>query len=260
MGVVEGRAALVTGGSRGIGRGIAEALLAEGASVVINGRNEKKGLVALDEMGALDRTHFIAGDVQRQADCEALVAATVERFGAIDILVNNAGGGGGGAATIAEMTDDTWVGCLNWNLNHPFWCTRAALGHMIPRRWGRIINMSSIYGKIPLATQGHYVTAKHALGGLTKTVAQENGQFGITCNALCPGVVLTDVWEENGPASAAAAGVTYEEFVDKIVSTSAIKRPNTVAEVAAMAVLLCSPAGAGITGSLLSIDGGTAPY
>jgi 3-hydroxybutyrate dehydrogenase len=259
MGVVEGRVALVTGGSRGIGRGIAEALLAEGASVVINGRNEKKGLVALDEMAAPDRSHFIAGDVQRQADCEALVAGTVERFGAVDILVNNAGGGAG-ASSIAEMTDETWVGCLNWNLNHPFWCTRAALGHMIPRGWGRIINLSSIYGKIPLANQGHYVTAKHALAGLTKTVAQETGEFGITCNALCPGVVLTDVWEENGPASAAAAGLTYEEFVDMIVSNSAIKRPNTVAEVAAMAVLLCSPVGAGITGSLLSIDGGTAPY
>jgi NAD(P)-dependent dehydrogenase (short-subunit alcohol dehydrogenase family) len=259
MGIVEGRVALVTGGTRGIGRGIAEALLAEGACVVVNGRSVEKGARALDEMGAPDRTHFIAGNVQLQTVCEQLVDGTVARFGAIDILVNNAGGGAG-AATIAEMPDETWTACINWNLNSPFWCTRAALAHMIPRQWGRIINLSSIYGKVPLATQGHYVTAKHAINGLTKTVAHENGTYGITCNALCPGVVLTDVWEQNGPASAAAAGLTYDEFVDMIVSTSAIKRPNTVAEVAAMALLLCSPAGAGITGALLSVDGGTSPY
>jgi 3-hydroxybutyrate dehydrogenase len=259
MGIVDGRVALVTGGTRGIGRGIAKALLAQGANVVVNGRSEDKGKIAIGEMGAPDRTHFIAGDVQRQATCEALVRGTVDHFGAIDILVNNAGGGGDGAL-VSEMSDEAWNASLNWNLNHPFWCTRAALQHMIPRRWGRIINMSSMYGKVPLPGVAHYIATKHALNGFTKAVAQETGTFGITCNALCPGVVLTDVWESSGPASAASLGMSYDDYVAMIVSSSAIKRPNTVEEVTAMAMLLCSQSGAGITGACLSIDGGSTPY
>jgi 3-hydroxybutyrate dehydrogenase/3-oxoacyl-[acyl-carrier protein] reductase len=254
-----GSVALVTGGSRSIGRGVAEALLAEGANVVINGRDEQKGERALAEMRAGGRAHFIAGDVRQRTVCQALVDETVERYGAIDILVNNAGGGGS-TAMVAEMSDDDWDASMDWNLNHPFWCTRAALRHMIPRRFGRIINMSSMYGKVPLAGFSHYVTTKHALNGFTKAVAQETGTLGITCNSICPGVVLTDVWAEQGPASAAAVGMDYDDFVDTLVSGSAIKRPNTVEEVAAMALLLCSEAGAGITGACLSVDGGAAPY
>ena len=258
-GAVAGRVALVTGGSRSIGRGIAEALLDEGASVVINGRTEEKGRKALDEIGAGDRAHFIAGDVRLQSDCEALVTGTVERYGAIDILVNNAGGGGS-TAMVADMSDEDWNASMDWNLNHPFWCTRAALRHMLPRRWGRVINMSSMYGKIPIAGFAHYVTTKHAVNGFTKAVAHETGTAGITCNSICPGVVLTDVWAENGPASAAAVGMEYDDFVGTLVAGSAIKRPNAVEEVAAMAVLLCSEAGAGITGACLSVDGGSTPY
>jgi 3-hydroxybutyrate dehydrogenase len=259
MGAIDGRVALITGGSRGLGRGIAEALLAEGASVVINGRSEEKGRTALAEMGAGERGHFLAGDVRRREACQALVEGTVQRYGAIDILVNNAGGGGS-SATVAELSDEEWESSMNWNVNHPFWCTRAALRHMIPRRWGRIINMSSMYGKLPLAGFAHYITSKHAINGFTKAVAQETGTVGITCNSICPGVVLTDIWEENGPAAAAEMGMAYEEYVAMIVAGSALKRPNTVEEVAAMATLLCSDAGAGITGACLSVDGGTAPY
>jgi 3-hydroxybutyrate dehydrogenase len=259
MAAVQDRVALITGGSRGIGRGIAAALLAEGANVVINGRSEEKGRQALAELDAGDRAHFIAGDVRRQENCEALVDGAVERYGAIDILVNNAGGGGE-TALVVDMSDEAWTSSLNWNLNHPFWCTRRALRQMLPRAWGRIINISSMYGKVPLAGVPHYITTKHAINGFTKAVAQETGTQGITCNAICPGVVLTDVWAETGPASAAALGMDYEAYVDMIVASSAIKRPNTVEEVAAMAVLLCSDAGAGITGACLSVDGGSAPY
>jgi 3-hydroxybutyrate dehydrogenase len=259
MAAVQDRVALITGGSRGIGRGIAAALLAEGANVVINGRSEEKGRQALAELDAGDRAHFIAGDVRRQENCEALVDGAVERYGAIDILVNNAGGGGE-TALVVDMSDEAWTSSLNWNLNHPFWCTRRALRQMLPRAWGRIINISSMYGKVPLAGVPHYITTKHAINGFTKAVAQETGTQGITCNAICPGVVLTDVWAETGPGSAAALGMDYEAYVDMIVASSAIKRPNTVEEVAAMAVLLCSDAGAGITGACLSVDGGSAPY
>jgi 3-hydroxybutyrate dehydrogenase len=259
MGVVNDKVAVVTGGTRGIGRGIAEALLAEGAKVVINGRSHEKGLVALAEIDAGERAHFIPGDMERQADCEALVEGTVEHYGTIDMLISNAGGGGTSAQVI-DMTDEAWSTSINLNLNHTFWCTRAALRHMIPRGWGRIINMSSMYGKVPLPGVAHYVTSKHAVLGFTKAVAQETGTHGVTCNAICPGVVLTDIWTEQGPASAAALGMEYDDYIEMIVAGSALKRPNTVEEVAALAVLLCSPAGAGITGACLSIDGGSTPY
>jgi 3-hydroxybutyrate dehydrogenase len=258
-GVVAGRVALITGGTRGIGRGIADALLAEGAAVVVNGTSSDKGLACLEEMNAGDRAHFIAGDVKQRTVCERLVAETVERYGAIDILVNNSGGGGRSALTV-DLSDEEWESSIDWNLNHPFWCTRAALRHMIPRRWGRIINLSSMYGKVPIAGFPHYVTTKHAINGFTKAVALETGSQGITVNALCPGVVLTDIWEANAPAAAAALGLTYDQYVDTIVAGSALKRANTVEEVAAIAVMLCSPMGAGITGTCLSIDGGTSPY
>ncbi|MFM7536432.1 MAG: SDR family NAD(P)-dependent oxidoreductase [Acidimicrobiales bacterium] len=259
MGFLDGRTALITGGTRGIGRAIATVLHAEGANVVINGRSEDKGRQAIDELGGGDRIHFLAGDVQLQSVCEGLVAGTIERYGAIDILVNNAGGVGN-PAIVAELGDEEWQSILNWNLNHPFWCSRAALKAMIPRQWGRIINMSSMYGKTALPGVAPYITTKHALNGLTKVIAQEVGTLGITCNALCPGLIITDIVESTAPMSAAAIGMNYDDYINMIVAGSAIKKPNTVEQVAAVALLLCSEAGAGITGSMINIDGGSSPY
>ena len=192
MGELDGRVACVTGGTRGIGRAIAEGFLAEGAKVVINGRTPAKGEATLADMNAGDNAHFIAGDVTDQAVCEGLVDQTVEHFGRIDIMVNNAGGGGD-PAPLAEMSDDAWNFVMNWNLNHPFWCTRRALKYMIPQQSGRIINVSSMYGKMAIPGVPHYITTKHGLNGMTKAVAVEVGELGITCNALCPGGILTDV-------------------------------------------------------------------
>jgi NAD(P)-dependent dehydrogenase (short-subunit alcohol dehydrogenase family) len=259
MGFLDGRVAVVTGGTRGIGRGIAEAFLTEGASVVVNGRSAAKGQAMLDEVGAGDRLAFYEGDITEQAVCEGLVDFAVERYGSIGLLVNNAGGAGD-PAPVVDMTDTIWQFVLNWNLNHPFWCTRRALKHMIPAGWGRIINISSMYGKVPLPTVAHYVTTKHALNGLTKVVAQEVGTLGITCNAICPGFVMTDVLMEDGPNTAAAMGMTFEDWLNAVVQPSALKRVNTVEEVAGMALLLASDAGAGITGALLNVDGGSSPY
>ena len=259
MGVAQGRVAVVSAGVGGIGRAIAEMLLTEGASVVINGRDPERGAKVVEEMGGSERLRFVVGDMTRQGDCEALVASAVDAFGSIDILVNNAGGGGK-TDVVVDMSDDMWSASIEFNLNNPFWCTRAALKHMIPNGWGRIVNMSSIYGKIPLPGVAGYVTTKHALVGLTKAVAQEVGAHGITCNAVSPGVVLTEVWERNGPGSAAAIGLSYEDYLDQILAGSVIGRANTVSEVAAVVRLLCSEAGAGITGANYSVDGGTTPY
>lgn len=255
---LENRVVAITGGTRGIGRAIAETFLAQGALVAINGRSEDKGRAALAEMGGGDRVQFVAGDVKRQADVERFIAAVIERFGRIDVLVNNAGGSSG-FAPVGEMTDEAWQDTLNWTLNSTFWATRAALRDMVTRGWGRIINISSVEGsRVNKASVSHYITCKHAVHGLTKAVAFEYGARGITCNAILPGAVETDLMKTAGPAAAEAAGISYEAFLDSYAEEAAIKRLNTVDEVAAMALLVASEAGGGITGALLDVNGGSA--
>jgi 3-hydroxybutyrate dehydrogenase len=255
---LDGRVVAITGGTRGIGRGIAEAFLAEGAKVAISGRSKDKGQAALSEMGAGDCAHFIAGDVRVQADVEAFVDGTIERYGKIDILVNNAGGSSG-FAPVSELSDEAWNEALNWMLNATFWATRRALPDMLSRGWGRIINMSSVEGKlINKATVSHYIVNKHAINAFTKVVAFENGPFGITSNAILPGAVETDLMTITGAQAAESLGMTYAEYIDSYAQEAAIKRINTVEEVAAMALLLASEIGGGITGALMDVDGGTA--
>jgi 3-hydroxybutyrate dehydrogenase/3-oxoacyl-[acyl-carrier protein] reductase len=137
---------------------------------------------------------------------------------------------------------------------------RAALQHMIPQQWGRIINISSVEGKVGKPAISIYVASKHAINGLTKSCAQEVGTLGITVNALCPGAIETDVMKAEGPGAAEAMGTTYEGLLDMFAQESAVKRLNECEDVALVAVLLASDAGAGITGSMISIDGGTSPY
>jgi NAD(P)-dependent dehydrogenase (short-subunit alcohol dehydrogenase family) len=259
MGVLDGRVACVTGGTRGIGLAIAKAFLDEGAKVVINGRDAAKGQRSIDELNAGDRVHFIAGDVKVRADCEAIVQGTVDHFGAIDILVPNAGGGSD-YAPVAQMTDEAMADAMTWNFWHTFWTMRAALNHMIPRQWGRIINMSSVEGKVGKPAISSYVAAKHAINGLTKSAAKEVGTLGITVNAVCPGAIETDIMIAQGPGAAEAMGLTYEGLLGMFAQESAVKRLNEPEDVAMVAVLLASDAGAGITGSMISIDGGTSPY
>ncbi|MBW8077891.1 MAG: SDR family oxidoreductase [Gallionella sp.] len=262
MGFLEGRVACVTGGTRGIGFAIAKAFYREGADVVINGRDPTKGARALQELaeaGGTGSTHFVAGNVMVRSDCEAIVAETVERFGRIDIVVANAGGGSN-YAPVVDMTDEAMAEALDWSFWHTFWTVRASLKHMIPNQWGRIITMSSVEGKMGKPGIASYVVAKHAVCGLTKSVAREVGTLGITVNALCPGAIETDEMRSQGPAAAASMGITYEQLLETFANESAIKRLNEVDDVAEVALLLASDAGAGITGSLISIDGGTSPY
>ncbi len=256
---LEGKVAAVTGGSRGIGRGIVEAFLAEGASVVMNGRDPEKGERALAELGAGERAAFIAGDVTEERTLMGLVDGAVERYGRIDVLVNNAGGSRG-FAQVAEMENEDWDHTIRWNLSATFWGIKHAFRHMIPQESGRIINVSSLEGKHGKPGIAAYVAAKHAINGLTKSAAQEVGTLGITVNAICPGLIETDIVRESGAAAAASMGLTYDEMVQRFSEESAIKRMNTVEEVGAVAVLLASDVGAGVTGALWSVDGGTAAY
>ncbi|MDP6828470.1 MAG: SDR family oxidoreductase [Pseudomonadales bacterium] len=256
--MLTGQVAVITGSTRGIGRAIAEALLAKGASVVVNGRSREKGARAVEEMAGGDRVLFVAGDVTCQEDVENVVSAAIERYGKVDILVNNAGGSSG-FALVADLSDEAWQQAAAWILHSAFWATRAALKDMAKRGYGRIINISSVEGRqANKATASHYITFKHALNGFTKAVAFEYGATGITCNAISPGGVETDLMTETGPAAAESAGITYEQFKDNYAQETAIKRLNTVEEVAAVALLLVSPEGGGFTGANLPVDGGTA--
>jgi 3-hydroxybutyrate dehydrogenase/3-oxoacyl-[acyl-carrier protein] reductase len=258
--LLEKRVAVVTGGTRGIGRGIAEGFVAQGAAVVLAGRSQAKGDQALDEMGVGDRAMFVQTDVRRKEDIEHLIDQAAQRYGSVDILVNNAGGSDR-FALVHEMSDEAWQNALDMNLNAAFWATRRALKYMLERGWGRIINISSVEGKqANKPAISHYITNKHALNGLTKAVAHEYGPMGITSNAICPGAIETDTMREVGPQAAAGAGITYQQFLDSYAQESAIKRLNTVEEVAAMAVLLASEVGGGVTGALINVDGGTAQW
>lgn len=258
MGELDGRVACITGGTRGIGRAIAEAFIKEGAKVVINGRSAEKGAQALAEMNAGPNAYFIAGNVKERETCDALIDATVAHYGRIDILVANAGGASPGM--VVDLTDEAMQDTLQWTFWHTFWTMRKALGYMIPQGSGRIMSISSVEGKAGKPGISTYVASKHAINGLTKSAAKEVGTLGITVNALCPGAIETDVMMADGPAAAEAMGMTYQGLLDVFAQEAAIKRLNEVDDVALIAVLLASDAGAGITGSMISIDGGTSPY
>ena len=260
MGKLDGKVAAITGGTRSIGRAMADAFLAEGASVVVNGRNEEKGATCLEEMNAGDRAAFFAGDATDQAAVEGLVDFAVERFGQLDIMCLNSGGVQM-TAPVAQMTDEEWKLEVDWNLNHVFWGMRKALQHMIPRETGRILVTSSVEGKLGKPGIPGYAATKHAVNGLVKAAAHEVGTLGITVNAMLPGIIETDIVRETGPDSAVAMGLgTYENLIEVFSSDSAIKRPNRVEEVAAVAVLLASDVAAGITGTMFPVDGGSMQY
>lgn len=254
-----GKIAAITGGTAGLGRGIAEAFLSEGASVVLMARNADKGARVLDELAVGDRAAFIAGDAMVQADVEGFIDQTLARFGTIDILVNNAGGAGD-LQPMVNLSDEAFDQAMKWNVYATFWACRRALKTMLAQRSGRIINISSMEGKHGKPVFTAYTAAKHAINGMTKSLAREVGTEGITVNAICPGLVITDIIKDNGPAVAATMGMTLDEMIAHFAQESAIKRPNTVEEVAAVALLLASPVGAGITGAMISVDGGTAQY
>lgn len=259
MGALDGQVACITGGTRGIGRATAEAFLREGAQVVINGRSEEKGAAALAEMNGGDNVHFVPGDVKKREDCEGLIEATVAKYGKVDIVFANAGGASN-HAPVVDLTDEAMQDSLVWNFWHTFWTMRAAFGHMIPQGSGRFIAMSSVEGKMGKPSLSIYVAAKHAINGLVKSAAQEVGTQGITVNSVCPGAIETDIMADEGPKAAEAMGITYEGLLDMFAQESAIKRLNETTDVAELCILLASEAGAGITGSMISIDGGTSPY
>ena len=253
MGKLDGKVACITGGTRSIGRAMADAFLAEGAKVVVNGRDEAKGQQCLAEMGGGSNVAFFAGDASKQQTVEGLIDFTIKTFGVLDICCLNSGGVLH-TAPVFQMSDEEWALEVDWNLNHVFWGMRRALQHMIPRESGRIIVTSSVEGKLGKPGIPGYAATKHAVNGLVKAAAREVGTLGITVNAILPGLIETDIVRATGPDSAVAMGFDgYDALITAFSSESAIKRPNRVEEVAAVAVLMASDAAKNMTGCMFQI-------
>jgi 3-oxoacyl-[acyl-carrier protein] reductase len=242
---LQGQAALVTGASRGIGRAVARAL-AEGGAAVMIGYRERQDL-ALEVAQAIraggGEAEAVQLDVADPAACEAAVAATVRRFGRIDILVNNAGTAL--EKLLLDTTLDEWNRLVAIHLTGVFAATRAALPHMIARRYGRVITISSIWGITGAAGEVAYSAVKAGQNGFTRALAQEVGSLGITVNAVAPGAIATEM----------NAGLTGEALAEWLAQTP-VGRLGTPEEVAALVRFLAGPNGAFITGQVISPNGG----
>jgi len=256
--MLKGKTALVTGSTSGIGQGIAETLAREGANIVLNGFGRADDIEAL--RARIEREHKVAvrydgADMTRPDEIEAMVKKAVAEFGAVDILVNNAGIQH--VAPVDEFPPDKWHQIIAINLVASFHTIRCALPAMKKRGWGRVINVASAHALVASPFKSAYVAAKHGVAGLTKTVALEVAQQGITVNAICPGYVLTPLVKNQIPDTAKARGITEEQVVkDVLLAAQPTKQFVSVEQVAAIARFLASDAAASITGALLSVDGG----
>jgi 3-hydroxybutyrate dehydrogenase len=256
--MLKGKTALVTGSTSGIGLAIARALAKDGANLMLNGFGEagaiEKERAGLEkEFGV--KARYSSADMSKPAEIAAMVAATEKEFGALDVLVNNAGIQF--VANIEDFPVDKWDAVIAINLSSSFHSIRAALPGMKKRKWGRIVNIASAHGLVASAQKVAYVAAKHGLVGLTKVVAIETANNGITCNAICPGWVLTTLVEQQINARAKAAGQTFDQAKVALLSEKQPMHEFTKPEnIGALTVFLASDAAVSITGSAYSIDGG----
>jgi 3-hydroxybutyrate dehydrogenase len=254
--MLKGKTALVTGSTSGIGLGIAKALAAQGANIVMNGFGDLEGPKA--EILALGvKVGYHGADMSKPDEIAAMMAHAAEEFGRVDILVNNAGIQH--VARIENFPAERWDAIIAINMSSAFHATRLALPAMQAAGWGRIINVASVHGLVASAEKSAYVTAKHGVVGLTKVTALENATTGVTCNAICPGWVLTPLVQKQVDAKAAALGLSNDEAKKLLLGE---KEPSlqftTPEELGALAVFFCSPAGNNVRGVAWNMDGGWA--
>ena len=252
------RIAIVTGSTSGIGLGIAETLAAKGCRVVLNSyTNEDADHALAREVGERHGVEaaYLRADMSKPQDCRALVEAAAARFGGVDILVNNAGIQH--VAPVEAFPPEKWDAVLAINLSSAFHTTAAAVPWMKKAAGGRIVNIASAHGLRASPYKAAYVAAKHGMVGLTKTVALELAEDGITCNAICPGYVLTPLIESQIPDQMKTHGMDRDTVIREVMLA---KQPTrqfaTIDEIGEAVAFLCSPAAAQITGTALSIDGG----
>ena len=257
MAALGGKVAVVTGSTSGIGLGMARALAGAGVNIVLNGFGDAGAISALRER-LIDefkvKVRYDAADLMKPAQVRGLIERSVAEFGAVDVLVNNAGIQH--VAPIEEFPDERWEAVIALNLSASFHAIKAALPHMRRRGWGRIINISSAHGLVASVQKVAYVAAKHGLLGITKVVALETAGTAITCNAICPGWVLTPLVQKQIDEFARRENIPEAEAKRRLLAE---KQPSgefaTPEQVGGLALFLCSDAAAQIRGAALSIDG-----
>ncbi len=254
--MLQGKTALVTGSTSGIGLGIAKSLARQGANIVLNGFGDVEGPKA--EVAALGvKVAYHGADMSKPAEIEDMMKFAAAQFGRVDILVNNAGIQH--VANVEDFPVEKWDAILAINLSSAFHATRLALPAMKAANWGRVINVASVHGLVASAQKSAYVAAKHGIVGLTKVTALENATTGVTCNAICPGWVLTPLVQKQVDARAAVNGWTNEQATTELLRE---KEPSlqftTPEELGELAVFFCSPAGNNVRGVAWNMDGGWA--
>ena len=256
--MLKGKSAVVTGSTSGIGLGVARALAAQGANLMLNGFGDAGEIERLRAGLAAEfkvKAGFCGADMTRPEQIRELIAAATRELGAVDILVNNAGIQH--TAPVEEFPEERWDAVIAINLSASFHAIKAVLPQMKGRNWGRIINIASVHGLVASVQKAAYIAAKHGLVGLTKVVALETAQTGITCNAICPGWVLTPLVQKQIDERAAKEGIAVERAKLDLLSE---KQPSrgfaTPEQIGALAVFLCSDAAVQIRGAALPIDGG----
>ncbi|MEM1397216.1 MAG: 3-hydroxybutyrate dehydrogenase [Pseudomonadota bacterium] len=252
------RSAIITGSTSGIGLGIAEAFAQDGIDITMNGFGDADEIEANrtrieKETGV--RVRYDGADMTKPEEIRRLVDDASAAFGSVDIVVNNAGIQH--VAKIEEFPEAKWDAIIAINLSSAFHTIKASIEAMKSSGYGRIINLASAHGLVASPYKSAYVAAKHGIVGLTKTIALEAAEFGVTCNAICPGYVETPLVRKQIPDTAKARGMTEQEVVEKVLlAAQPTKEFVTVEQIGALAVFLCSDAGASITGTALPVDGG----
>ncbi|WP_173893973.1 3-hydroxybutyrate dehydrogenase [Uliginosibacterium sp. TH139] len=254
---LKGKVALVTGSTSGIGLGIARALAAQGATIALNGLGEPVAIEKIRSELATEfgvSVSFVGGDLTKTEAVEAMIRSVEQAHGSLDILVNNAGMQH--VSPIEDFPPEKYDLIVALNLSATFHAIRLAVPGMKKRGWGRIINIASAHALVASPFKSAYVATKHAVLGLTKTVALEVAECGVTVNAICPGYVLTPLVEKQIPDTAKARGMTEEQVIrDVLLAAQATKKFVEVDELGALAVFLCSDGARSMTGTALPVDG-----